>query len=134
MVIINTSSLILEKMVLEMENYGQKQILFSKNKNPLVGVYTIKNEIRMENFQPVDTTVWRENDKTSIWFSIFSDNYRTTFFQQIRLDSLGNDIWNGSGLLVKYEYDNNTLMEKFDFGTKQPQGLLEVVIQSESLN
>ena len=94
---------------------------FSKNKNPLVGVYTIKNEIRMENFQPVDTTVWRENDKTSIWFSIFSDNYRTTFFQQIRLDSLGNDIWNGSGLLVKYEYDNNTLMEKFDFGTKQPQ-------------
>jgi hypothetical protein len=94
---------------------------FTKNKNPLVGAYTIKNEIKFENFQPKDTTVWRENDKTSIWFSIFSDNYRTTFFQRIRLDSLGNDNWNGSGLLVKYEYSNNTLNEKFDFGTKQPQ-------------
>ena len=94
---------------------------FSKNKNPLVGAYTIKNTIRMENFQPKDTAVWMENDKTSIWFSIFSDNYRTTFFQRIRLDSLGKDNWNGSGLLINYEYVNNTLKEKFDFGTKQPQ-------------
>ena len=76
---INISSLILEKMVLEMEKvYGQKQINLI-NKNPLIGVYTIKNEIRMENFQPVDTTVWRENDKTSIWFSIFSDNIEQLF-------------------------------------------------------
>ena len=94
---------------------------FGEKSNSINGAFTINNRVIFENYKPKDTTIWRENDPDRIWFSIYTDNHRTTFFNQTRIDSLGNDTWKGSGLLMNYQIQKDSIFEEFVYGTKQPQ-------------